>query len=98
MIVDPVDGRCEWQWHVGPEDFTLISNNMFNANGVPGLNGDVTFDGNVGYDDFRFWKNVAPLSALIAVGLAVPEPATLSLVALALFGVDFAKDVGIVAR
>lgn len=88
VIVNPVVGDASGNGSVGPEDFTLISNNMFNANGVPGLNGDVTFDGNVGYDDFRLWKSVAPLSALRAVGLAaVPEPGTMTLIAVALGGV-----------
>jgi hypothetical protein len=88
VIVDPVAGDANGNGTVGPEDFALISDNLFNVNGVPGLNGDVTFDGNVGYDDFRLWKNVAPLSALIAVGLhpSVPEPTALSLAALALIG------------
>ncbi len=88
VIVDPVVGDADGNGFVQPADFTLISNNMFNVNGVPGLGGDVTFDGNVGYDDFRLWKNVAPLSALRAVGLApVPEPGTMTLVGLALSGV-----------
>jgi hypothetical protein len=89
VIVDPVLGDASGNGSVGPEDFTLISNNMFNVGGIPGLNGDVTFDGAVGYDDFRLWKNVAPLSALIAVGLAVPEPGALSLAALAFLGLGF---------
>ena len=86
VIVDPIVGDANGNGTPGPEDFTLISNNLFN-NVIPGLNGDVTFDGFVGYDDFRLWKSVAPLSALRAVGLAVPEPATLSLVVMALCGV-----------
>lgn len=86
VIVDPVVGDASGNGSVGPEDFTLISNNLF-TNVIPGLNGDVTFDGFVGYDDFRTWKNVAPLSALIAVGIAVPEPGSLCLIGLALAGI-----------
>jgi len=88
VIVDPVLGDADGNESVGVEDFTLISDNLFN-NVVPGTNGDVTFDGFVGYDDFRTWKNAAPLSALQAVGVAIPEPATASLLLLACLGVSF---------
>lgn len=88
VIVDPVVGDADGNGSVGPEDFTLISNNLF-SNVIPGLSGDVTFDGFVGYDDFRAWKNAAPLAALIAARVVVPEPATASLIGIALIGFVF---------
>jgi hypothetical protein len=86
VIVDPVAGDANGNGAVGPEDFTLISANLFNVNGIPGLNGDVTFDGNVGYDDFRLWKNSAPIDVLIAMGFEIPEPLSANLAGVAFLG------------
>jgi hypothetical protein len=67
-------------------DFGIIRDNFFNT-GATRATGDLTGDTRVTIEDFDVWKDFFPgggsLSFAQASALAVPEPATLGLVALA---------------
>lgn len=78
-----VPGDVNNDREVNLDDFTIISNNFHNLVGSR-LDGDITGDGIVDFNDFRAWKsNVPPLTAVTTV----PEPSSwiLALVGL-LFG------------
>lgn len=91
VVVDPVAGDANNDAVVDADDFFLIIDNMF-TEVIPGTAGDVTFDGEVQFNDFRLWKNEAPPSALIAAGLPVPEPSALSLLVLAACAASCGRD------
>jgi dockerin type I repeat protein len=79
-VTVPVPGDANGDGFVNMQDFTDISNHLFQT--VPsGTLGDANLDGVVNYADFRVWKNnfVGP-----GGGSAVPEPSTLVMGACAL--------------
>lgn len=66
-------------------DFHLMNSNFETT--VPMFTGgDLDGNGFVDLNDFARWRAVAPLSALVAAGFAVPEPSAIALVGGALFG------------
>jgi hypothetical protein len=66
-------------------DYNLIRGNLETSVAFY-TNGDVDGNGYVDLNDFALWRDVAPLSALVAAGLAVPEPSTAVLAGAFLFG------------
>lgn len=70
---------------VSVADYNLINAHFETA--VPMFtNGDLDGNSYVDLNDFARWRDVAPLSALIAAGLAVPEPSTAVLLGAVLLG------------
>ncbi|MCA9260617.1 MAG: PEP-CTERM sorting domain-containing protein [Planctomycetales bacterium] len=71
---------------VNLNDFVIISDNFLKTPSSPGLQGDLNFDNVVDQKDFREWRIAFGEDAVAAIGdlsRFVPEPATGSLLALA---------------
>ncbi len=66
-------------------DYNLM-NAHFESTVAIFTNGDLDGNSYVDLNDFARWRNVAPLSALIAAGFAVPEPGTAVLIGAACIG------------
>jgi hypothetical protein len=82
-IVGP--GDADENGVVDVNDYTMIRSNLETSVAFY-TNGDVDGSGFVDLNDFALWRDAAPLSALIAAGLAVPEPSTAALFAAAVVG------------
>jgi hypothetical protein len=70
---------------VDVNDYNLINAN-FEKTVAMFTNGDLDGNSFVDLNDFARWRDVAPLSALIAAGIAVPEPSTAVLFTVVCFG------------
>jgi len=72
-------------------DFDLISNNLFTTQS-PGNGGDLDLNALVDFADFRIWKNAAPPE--IAAQYTIPEPSSMALVIMGLWGVCRSRRAG----
>jgi len=78
-VPDRLAGDADNDGDVDVDDFNMISDGLSNT-GLPiGTGGDVTFDSQVTFADFRLWKDNASPAVLIAAGFAAPEPSSLVL-------------------
>lgn len=67
---------------VNMADFLVISNNFLKVPSALGMDGDIVADNFVDAADFRLWKNsVSPALLAQVNGTAVPEPATVVMLA-----------------
>src|SRR5438045_1685417 len=89
LVQHTLAGDGDLSGNVDLTDFTFLAAN-FNGTGKNWLQGDYNYDGTVNLSDFTFLaanfnKNVA--AAASPLGQAVPEPATMSMMLLAIGGI-----------
>lgn len=78
-------GDADFDNDVDINDFNVIANNFLSVPSSVRADGDLDSSGFVDAADFRIWKDIAPAALVAQVyGTAVPEPATLSIAAVAL--------------
>jgi hypothetical protein len=90
LVSTECDDCCENCGSTTLADFQLVSDH-FNDHVPPGALGDLTFDGVVNFDDFRFWKAHYNPGAGAGATQAVAEPAGLVMFVAGMLSMNFLR-------